>query len=77
MRHGATLAMDDEAQMSATTAREEEAHGMRQPRCGAQSEAVSAHGMVLRGRRLLEAVVDTDNLWRARARRGFFGAHTG
>lgn len=78
MRHGATLAMDDEAQVSATTARE--GAGARKapsPAVGAESEAANAPGMALEGRRLMEAVVERENLWRARARRGPFVAHKG
>jgi len=66
MRHGAILAMDDEAQMSATTARVGEgARNAPSPAAGAESEAANAHGMALGGRRLLEAVVERENLWRA------------
>jgi RNA-directed DNA polymerase len=66
MRHGATLAMDDEAQMSATTAREGGgARNAPSPAAGAESEAVNVHGMALEGRRLMEAVVERENLWRA------------
>ena len=66
MRHGATLAMDDEAQMSATTAPEGGgARNAPSPAAGAESEAANAHGMVLGGRRLLEAVLERENLWRA------------
>src|ERR1017187_5337002 len=66
MRHGATLAMDDEAQVSATTAWEGGgARNAPSPAAGAESEAVNAHGMALEGRRLMEAVVERENLWRA------------